>query len=484
MLGKQWLNHYDSADRRVSVIERSQNRQRKLDGAVKWHFCHVMESLPLMLQFSLLLLGCALSRYLWEIDITIACVVLGVTSFGALLYFFIVVAGTASESCPYQTPVSNVLRFLGRKVHLVALLLSIVGAGASALRNAFMKSQVTRTILANIKCYNSRPPTHNMIAFFRALVLGIAGAFANDVYRFGKFTIWALANLPTRACLFLSRVYRQICCTSTSPDPRPDQQSIVLDLRCISWILQKSLDKTVRVSAFNYLMSLPELTHFDPSLVTNCFDIFTSCINVVNSEVVTIQGLEELAILSGRSLFRTLHRLSVVDQTSSVLTDVRKRYSTAFHFRQIGPSSTPFRYTMLGVHALFTKDWIPCYREWGRPPEEEQSLFAQYMAEAAQVRYQSMPGNKKIPRWILRFALFSLSLDPPSPTSVVTHCLTMVATDLDCDISTISNLNTRYAQFQFDACPLSEQESANEWGRSQSSSPRNSTPWSQQAIET
>ena len=62
MLGKQWLNRYDSADIRGSAIERSQNRQQKLDGIVVWYFEHVMELMPLMLQVALLLLGCALSR--------------------------------------------------------------------------------------------------------------------------------------------------------------------------------------------------------------------------------------------------------------------------------------------------------------------------------------------------------------------------------------------------------------------------------------
>ena len=72
MLGKQWLNRYESADMRGSAIERSQNRQRKLDEIDAWYFNSVMESLPLMLQVALLLLGCALSRYLWNIDTTIA----------------------------------------------------------------------------------------------------------------------------------------------------------------------------------------------------------------------------------------------------------------------------------------------------------------------------------------------------------------------------------------------------------------------------
>ena len=455
VLGKQWLNRYDSADQRGSAIERSQNRQRKLGGIVTWYFYHVMESLPLMLQGSLLLLGCALSRYLWETDITIASVVLSVTSFGALFYLFVVIAATASESCPYRTPVSNVLRFLGRKVHLVAPLLSIVGAGALALKNAFMKSQVTRTILANIKCYNSRPHTRNIMAFFRALVLGIPGAFANDVYRFGKFTIWALANLPTRAYFFFHRAHRQIRSPSPSSEKRSSHHPIVLDLRCISWILQTSLDKTVRLSAFKYLMSLPELAYFDPSLVASCFNTLVSCVIVVDSEVVTAKGLEELATLSGRSLFRTLYHLSVVDPTSSVLADIRRRYNSVFPTGRLGSMPLSCRYTMLGVHALFTRQWIPSYVGWERPPIEEQNLFAQYMAEAAQVRYQRME-KKKIPRWILRFALFSLSLDPLSPTSVVAHCLTMVATDLDCDISTISDLNARYVQFRLTRIPISK----------------------------
>ena len=71
-----------------------------------------MESLPLMLQFALLLLGCALSRYLWEIDLTVALVVLSVTSFGLVSYAFFIIAGTVSASCPYQTPGAHFLRHI------------------------------------------------------------------------------------------------------------------------------------------------------------------------------------------------------------------------------------------------------------------------------------------------------------------------------------------------------------------------------------
>jgi len=120
MLGKQWLNRYASIDMRGSAIERSQNRQRKLDGIVRWYFDHVLECLPLMLQFALLLLGCALSRYLWDINTAVASVVVGVTSFGMLFYLFIIVAGATSDDCPYQTPWTNLTRrLLHPPLHLI-----------------------------------------------------------------------------------------------------------------------------------------------------------------------------------------------------------------------------------------------------------------------------------------------------------------------------------------------------------------------------
>ena len=69
-----------------------------------------------MLQIALLFLGCALSKYLWTIDVTIAAVVIGATIFGAIVYAFIVIAGAVSVSCPYQTPGAQILRFLWRMV--------------------------------------------------------------------------------------------------------------------------------------------------------------------------------------------------------------------------------------------------------------------------------------------------------------------------------------------------------------------------------
>jgi len=73
-----------------------------------------------MLQAAVLLLGSALSYYLWGINITVASVILGVTSSGVIFYIILIAAGAADESCPYQTPGSNVIRYLNRKVFLSA----------------------------------------------------------------------------------------------------------------------------------------------------------------------------------------------------------------------------------------------------------------------------------------------------------------------------------------------------------------------------
>ena len=114
MLGKQWLNRYSQVEMRGSVIDRSRHRQRKMNGMVTWHFDLVMESLPLMLQAALLLLGYALSDYLFTIDNVIAGVVVAFTAFGLLFYVLIVSAATFSYNCPFQTPASLIVRYMIR----------------------------------------------------------------------------------------------------------------------------------------------------------------------------------------------------------------------------------------------------------------------------------------------------------------------------------------------------------------------------------
>ena len=114
VLGKQWLSRYAQMEMRGSVVDRSRDRQRRMNGIVTWHFDLVMECLPLMLQAALLLLSYALSGYLFSINKTVAGVVIGFTAFSLLFYLLLVSAATLSYNCPFQTPFSLILRFLIR----------------------------------------------------------------------------------------------------------------------------------------------------------------------------------------------------------------------------------------------------------------------------------------------------------------------------------------------------------------------------------
>lgn len=105
-LGKQWLNFHVEG----SFIDRNRHRELKMRGMIAWRFKFIMEFLPLIIQGSLLLFGYALARYLWELSHTISAVVTGFTASGLAFYIFIVTAATVSKTCPFQTPISVVIR--------------------------------------------------------------------------------------------------------------------------------------------------------------------------------------------------------------------------------------------------------------------------------------------------------------------------------------------------------------------------------------
>ncbi|KAG2036023.1 hypothetical protein BDR03DRAFT_867146 [Suillus americanus] len=113
VLGKQWLGYYKSNRYgRGSQEERGKRRQEKFDGLVTWYFDAVLQSFPVLLQFSLLLFGIALGAHIWCEQPSIAWVIIATTVFGFLFYSLTVMACLVSPACPFQTPISTILHML------------------------------------------------------------------------------------------------------------------------------------------------------------------------------------------------------------------------------------------------------------------------------------------------------------------------------------------------------------------------------------
>jgi hypothetical protein len=405
MLGKQWLNRYMSTDMRGTAIERSQNRQQKLNGIVTWCFDYVMESLPLMLQGALFLLGCALSRYLWEINTTVASVILGVTSLGILFYLFIVIVGSVFASCPYQTPGSRILQ----STTSTTLLASI--GHARAIWHAFRDSETVGVFRSNARYYW---PWWSW-GFLRDVLDELPPALASDGAHLWQVIIQSLVAL-------VHQVYTWLPGTSALTHG-VDQQTTLLDLHCTSWILQTSLDKNHHLSAMEHLVTMLALPNFDPSLVAGCFGAFISCLKVVDGTVMVTQGLERLATLSAVCLLYTFSHLSVMGLSPGVLVDVCQQYARIFP-PDIQFNGLPFHHIFGAIHFTLHQGWRSqdkYVRQAGHQQvqwrdyklsSQEGITFIHALTKLAQSEYQR---RRKVPCWILRFVLHTLSITPCLP---------------------------------------------------------------------
>jgi len=447
MLGKQWLNRYASIDMRGSALERSQNRQRKLDGIVTWYFNHVMESLPLMLQFALLLLGSALSLYLWDIDTTIASVVLGVTSFGAIFHGFVVVAGTASVSCPYQTPHARVLRYIFR--HILPLVPGVLRSASISITSGSQSIPLLVSWWGELKQYKWLRIDCACLATF---------IFTLPIYTL-LFPIYILI-LPTLlvydACLLALatvRAFFDLARWVRIWFRKSDPKTAVLDLQCISWMLRTSLDKAVHLSALKLLATIATLANVKPSLVSACFDVLTSCVAVVGDKVVVTQGSEELAEASALCCLRALPHLAIMDPRLSVLNRARKRYTRTFP-RETNFAGLRSDHNLDAIHNIFYSSETKIQWKDYKLPDNDQVILAHTLAERANNHASNATQNAwgvflqarqrvKVPRWILRFALHHLSKNPLPPTSIVIDCLSIIAIDLGCTVLNITTPDER-----------------------------------------
>jgi hypothetical protein len=321
MLGKQWLNRY-LRHAGGSMVERCGDRQRKIDGLEKWPFRLFIESLPVMLQIALLLLFCGLSRYVWSVNVSVARVVISFTVLGAIFYLGIVIAGTSSYECPFQTPASTALRALRGKRTTRRLLASL--SPPRMISSAYVTWRNIQRGLASIYCR-----IHNAVVNSRSWEISlpsISGIATNVGHRAISLLLRvdrALGNAKHRLIQGIRRSKRAILLPIThedanhqshAPQPRGGLRVPVRDIaslrrrnaanaRCVCWIIRnitdpEAIDSAIRLAGtirwFDGDVDVDPPFEFIVSVFETCFD----------SARNPYPGMGDRAYFSGRAILR------------------------------------------------------------------------------------------------------------------------------------------------------------------------------------
>jgi len=381
-----------------------------------------------MLQVALLLLGCALFLYLWEIDVTVACVVLSVTALEIVFYVFVVVAGTAFTSCPYQTPGARALRHI-----LHHILPPIPGLLHSTFHNLVGDS--LRLSLFSDDMWGGWWNLKRNISLLFLYILCSPFLVVGDAYQLA----WAMARaVITLAC----RVRNWISSARFAPAREFNQRVAGLDLQCIAWILQTSLEKGTRLAILKFLATTPTLVDFSLFLVQNCFDIFIDCIKVNKRNAVIVQEMEQLAEASIVCFFLTYSHLSIMDPASSILADIRQHYKRIFP-RGLNFSGLPLPHTLGTIHEAIYSWEVSVPIEWAnhKPTNHEHVIIAHAISKLSWSESQ----RGRVPPLCLSFALHYLSQDPLPPPSIIADCLLIIAIDMRFNVPNTMVSGERYA---------------------------------------
>ena len=296
MLGKQWINRY-LRNHGGSAADKSRDRQRKLDGLEGWYFHLVIETLPLMLQLALLLLGCALSRHLWVISHTVAGVILAFTLFGVVCYIFFTLVAAFSYDCPYQTPPSIMARTS----------LRYIAQSNSALAHSLQSFVVS---IADIYSYSIKN-LRQIIWHLQSCARGIISTFSN-----GIAPPHGIPEIPLALVATPVRIFEDI---------HINLDACKADARCIAWVLYSTTDSDVIFSTVQFAADTiwyPEIAGaLSPHILAN---LFFECL--LDGQVIP-EKLEH-ANLIGMALASTLSVQLSMEFEINDLEEIHERINT------------------------------------------------------------------------------------------------------------------------------------------------------------
>ena len=370
VLGKQWLNRYARMEVRGSVIDRSRHRQRKMDGIVTWHFDLVMECLPLMLQIALLLLGYALSDYLFFINKTVAGVLIGFTSFGLLFYFLIVSAATFSYDCPFQTPLSRIFHFFIRL-------------------DDRHKKYLDRTWKWFQRIFSkNRFGTRNTAGPNNHLALPMAGVYNQQPPLFDQETDWG---------------------------------GYVLDSNCIAWMFEKSTDADVIMAIMRFIPEVVWHANIRTTPLQRLYDTVLECFDQSSGHPVVISRLRNKAYLSAKALLHlAIQRKCIGDRSDeAVFTSISSQHVTLGSKHYEGDSDLE---STLGIIDRVFSNGNPECMYW----QKFTFTVPHYVWMGHILLYRAwdvLRNDQPLPNDIKDFVLHSLQSEPSPPAAVVADCL-------------------------------------------------------------
>ena len=159
-------------------------------------------------------------------------------------------------------------------------------------------------------------------------------------------------------------------------------------------------------------------------------DALLSCIKVNHAKMTGGPVLEQAAKVA---FLHLLQALAGVDPISTVVQQM--------HQHSVRATSHNFNFKrLLCYHTINVIQILSVGKQEGhsigwtvhKPSPQDRTLFTNSLV---QVAHEVIENQKKVPRWILRFVLHTLSLNPPPPASVIVNCLLIIAIDLGCDVS-------------------------------------------------
>ena len=374
MLGKQWLNRYRQNETHGSAMDRSRIRERKLNGIEAWKFHILMESLPLILQCALVLLGFALSRYLWEVNRSVSSVVIGFTGFGLLFYLLITTASTFSFDCPFQTPFSLVIR-------------SIIGLATPYWRNLRQKF--------GPKQQYSQPRT---LGARRDLPLSM-----NAVGRGHELE----ASITTLACVAPAAIQFPWSVTPLFVQ-ETGSEGDRLDARCIGRMFIMSTDSDVVSAIMDFIPEIIWHGGIKDVPLKRIYGILMDCFDFSGPSPVVIPKLRDVAYLSARAYVHIeLQRRCITQYEEHELDDVEPLCT---EYPPLSPTDCGADSDLETV--LFMVDMTLGYGN--AFPWEQIEMTAPHHEWMSHVFLYRAWGEKELSEVVMDFVENSMSLRPPS----------------------------------------------------------------------